>query len=141
MKPVGFLDTNIVLRHILQDYPEQATACSQLFAEVEAGRYVVQTLDTVIFECVFTLSTGRYGMPRDVVARALGLLISLPGIFLPGKEIYPEVFDLWVAARRLSFADAYHLVAAKNLGLHTIISFDKGLRGVEGVKRVEPPLS
>ncbi len=139
MNPVGFLDTNILLRYILQDYPDQVPACNELFDGIEAGEYSVQTLDTVIFECVFTLS-GRYEMPRDVVAHGLGLLLSLPGILLPSKEIYPEVFDLWVNTRRLSYADAYHLVATKHLGLDTIISFDRGLRGVEGVTRVEPPL-
>jgi predicted nucleic acid-binding protein len=139
LKRAGFLDTNILLRYILQDYPDQVPACIQFFAGIEAGEYAVQTLDTVIFECVFTLS-GRYGLPRKVVADGLGLLLSLPGILLPNKEWYPEVFEHWVSTRRLSFADAYHLVATKHLGLGTIISFDKGLRGVPGVSRVEPPL-
>lgn len=115
-------------------------ACNKLFTDIEAGEYAVLTLDTVIFECVFTLSTGRYKMPRSTIAHGLGLLLSLPGIHLPRKELYPEVFALWVATRRLSFADAYYLVTAKYLGLDTIISFDKGLRGVDGVTRVEPPL-
>jgi predicted nucleic acid-binding protein len=139
MEPIGFLDTNVILRHILQDYPEQAIACGKLFAQIEAGAIAVRTLDTVIFESVFTLS-GRYGVPRDVIARALGLLVSLPAILLPAKEISPEVFALLVATRRLSFPDAYHLVATRHLGLDTIISFDRGLRGVDGVTRVEPPL-
>jgi predicted nucleic-acid-binding protein len=110
-----------------------------MFASIEAGEMTVRILDTVIFECVFTLS-GRYAMPRDVIARGIGSLLSFSGIMLPGKEMYREVFELWVSTRRLSFADAYHLVATKHLGLGTIISFDKGLRGVPGVSRVEPPL-
>lgn len=139
MATSGLLDTNVFLRHILQDQPEHSRLATELFARIELGEITVRTLDTVVFEAVYVMEQ-RFGMPRDVIAGALAPLLGFPGIELSNKEIYPAVFELWVGTQRLSFADTYHLMATKHFGLDTIISFDKGLRGVDGVTRVEPPL-
>ena len=80
-------------------------------------------------------------MPRLEIARVLTRILAEPGIILPGKEKYAEVFAIWAKTKRLSFADTYHLVATKELGFDRIISFDRGLRGVPGVIRIEPPLA
>lgn len=137
---VGILDTNVILRFIMQDQPAHSEAANRFFSRIEQGEIAVKTLDTVVFECVFTLEK-RYGVPRPVIADAMSEMLAHPGILLTGKEKYPEVFELWLTIRRLSFADAFHLVSTKYLGLDTIISFDRGLRGFEGVTRAEPPLS
>jgi len=139
MATSGLLDTNVFLRHILQDQAEHSRLATELFARIELGEITVRTLDTVVFEAVYVMEQ-KFSMPRNVIAGSLAPLLGFPGIELSNKEIYPAVFELWVTTRRLSFADAFHLVSAKHLGLDTIISFDRGLRGVEGVTRVEPPL-
>jgi predicted nucleic acid-binding protein len=136
---VGLLDTNVILRFIMQDQPAHSEAANQLFERIEQGEIAVQTLDTVVFECVFTLEK-RYGVPRPVIVDAMSAILAHPGIKLAAKEKYADVFQLWVTTQRLSFADAFHLVSTKHLGLDTIISFDRGLRGIEGVTRLEPPL-
>lgn len=123
----------------MQDHPEHSEAANGFFQCIGNGDFTVRMLDTVVFESAYTLESF-YEMPRAEIAESLGVIVAEPGIDLPGKELYPEVFSLWVSTRRLSFADAYHLVATKYLGLDRIISFDRGLRGVEGVTRVEPPL-
>lgn len=139
MEPVGLLDTNVILRYVMQDVPEHNVPSIQFFEALARGEFTVRMTETVVFECVYALGSV-YEMPRADVARVLIRILAEPGIILPGKEIYPEVFGLWARTRRLSFADTYHLFATRELGLDTIISFDKGLRGVDGVTRVEPPL-
>jgi predicted nucleic acid-binding protein len=139
-EPVGLLDTNVILRYIMQDHPAHSEASNQFFARIERREITVRLLDTVVFESVFTLGK-LFELPRPIIAEAMSGILTHPGIELPGKEIYPEVFDLWVNTKRLSFADAFHLVATKKLGLDRIISCDRGLRGVPGVTRVEPSLA
>ena len=124
----------------MQDVPEHVEPSKQFFEAMEKGEFAVRLLDTVVFESVYVLESV-YAVPRSEVARVMTRILAENGTILPGKEAFAEVFDLWVSTRRLSFADAYHLVMTKRLGLDRIISFDRGLRGVEGVTRVEPPLA
>ena len=124
----------------MQDVPEHIEPSIQFFEGLERGDYCVRLLDTVVFESVYVLG-DVYTMPRAEIARVLTRILAEPGIILPGKEMYAEVFTLWAKTRRLSFADTYHLFATRELGLERIISFDRGLRGVPDVTRVEPPLA
>ncbi len=64
-------------------------------------------------------------------------LFELPGIVLPGKRRFRKVFDLHVDLN-LSFVDAYHAVLMRQLGLNEIVTFDKQLDRVPGVKRRAP---
>lgn len=138
-KAIGLLDTNVILRFVLQDHPEHSPAANILFEAIDRGDFSVRLVDTIVFESVFTLE-GFYKLPRVVITDALSVILASDGVILPGKEKYASVFALWVDTRRLSFADAFHLISTRELGLDRIISFDRGLRGVEGVTRVEPPL-
>jgi len=131
-----FLDTNILLRHLLQDHPEQSPRATAYLARIELGEIKVRTADTVVFETVFTLQR-QYGHPKAAVRDNLLPLLELPGIVLPGKRGLRKVFDLYVE-RNLSFIDAHHVVLMQQLGLDHIVSFDKQFDRVPGVTRVEP---
>ena len=131
-----FLDTNILLRHLLQDHPEQSPRATAYLARIELGEIKVRTADTVVFETVFTLQR-QYGHPKAAVRDNLLPLLELPGIVLPGKRGLRKVFDLYVDLN-LPFADAYHVALMQRLGLRHIVSFDKEVNRVSGVTRVEP---
>ncbi len=133
---ISFLDTNILLRHLLQDHPEQSPRATAYLARVERGELKVRTADTVIFETVFTLQR-HYRQPKAKIRDALLLLIELPGIILPGKRHLRKVFDLYVDLN-LPFADAYHAVLMKRLNLNEVVSFDEEFDRVPGVTRRAP---
>ena len=131
-----FLDTNVLLRHLLQDHPQQSPRSTAYLARVEHGEIKVRTADTVIFETVFTLQR-QYGVPKADIRDNLLPLLELPGIVLPGKRRLRKVFDLYVDLN-LPFADAYHVALMQRLGLRHIVSFDKEFNRVPGVTRAEP---
>jgi predicted nucleic acid-binding protein len=131
-----FLDTNILLRHLLQDQPTQSPSATRYLAAIEAGQEKARLADTVVFETVFTLQR-QYGVPRADIRDKLWPLIDLPGIVLPGKRRLREVFDLYVTYN-ISFADAYHAVLMKQSKLNEIVSYDRGFDKIPGIKRVEP---
>src|SRR5919106_4250299 len=110
-----FLDTNILLRHLLQDDPDQSPRASDFLKRIEEGSVKVRTSDTVIFETVFTLQKA-YRQPKKAIGDALLPLIELPGIVLPGKRRYHKVFSLYVEGN-LPFADAYHAMLMEQLNL------------------------
>jgi predicted nucleic acid-binding protein len=131
-----FLDTNVFLRHLLQDEPNQSPRATAYFTRIERGEIQVRTSDIVISEIVFTLQK-LYRQPKADIRDHLLPLIELPGIILPGKRRFRRIFDIYVNLN-LSFADAYHAVLLDQLKLQELVSFDRGFDRVPGIKRIEP---
>lgn len=134
MKPTAFLDTNILLRHLLQDDPLQSPKATAFLKTVEEGKMVVATSDTVVFETVFLLER-HYKRPKDKIRSSLLPILELPGIALPSKRRLGKVFDLYVDLG-LPFADAHHAVLMERMGLKQIVSFDEDFDRVPGITRV-----
>jgi predicted nucleic acid-binding protein len=130
-----FLDTNVILRHLLKDSPQQSARSTAYLRRIEGGEITARIADTVVFETVFTLQR-QYKVPRSDIRDAVLPLIELPGIVLPGKRRLREVFDLYVDLN-VSFVDAYHAVLMRRLGLTEIISFDRGIDRISGIQRTE----
>ena len=131
-----FLDTNVVLRHLLQDHSDHSRRASEFFSRIEHGELHVRIADSVVFEAVFMLSRLYKRSKRDIRDSLLPI-VEMPGIVLPGKHRFREVFDLYVELN-LSIVDAYHAVLMKHLRLREVVSFDRGLDRVSGIKRIEP---
>lgn len=132
-----FLDTNVILRHVLSDNPDQSPRATEYFREIAKGDRSVQISDLVVFESVFTLQK-TYGMPREAIRDTLWPLMTLSGISLANKQIYRAVFDLYVARRSLSFADCYHVELVKGIDPPRIVSFDRGFDRLPEITRIEP---
>ncbi len=47
---LSFLDTNVFLRHLLQDDPDRSSKASAFLKRIEEGEVKVRTAETVIFE-------------------------------------------------------------------------------------------
>ena len=135
-KNPAFMDTNVILRHVLQDLPEHSVRASELIARVEAGEERVLASETVVFEAVYVL-TNFYRIPRSEVAQNLIPLISMPGIELPGRVDILRAFDLWVERPGLSFADCFHIFSARRYSSGRIYSFDRKVGAVAGISRLE----
>jgi uncharacterized protein len=129
-----FLDTNIFLRHLTGQPPEQAARATAYFQRIEHGAIRVVTVEMVIFEVVYTLQKS-YRLSKNEIQAALLPLIDLPGIALANK--IHDVFDLYVT-RNLPFADAYYIVTMRAKRLDTMISFDTDFDGIAGITRIEP---
>ena len=103
-----FLDTNILLRHFLQDHPVLLPTATAIIGCIEQGALQARTSDIVIFEPVYTLQR-TYKQSRPTIASGLLALLDLPGVLLPGKTRYHQVFSEY-CSRSLGFADCFHLV-------------------------------
>lgn len=134
--PLAFLDTNVLLRHLVREPPEQPRKASTLLLRIEQSEVRVRLTDTVIFETVFTLQ--RYYKRRPAEIRdALLPLLDLPGILLPGKGRLRRAFTLYVDSH-LPFADAYHAALLHDLRITTVYSFDPHFDRITGLTRIEP---
>jgi predicted nucleic acid-binding protein len=90
---IPFLDTNVLFHHLLQGHPEQPPRATAYLTSIENGEVRVRIAETVIFQAVFTLQR-QYGHPKAALRDNLLPLIGLPGVVLPGKRHFRQVFDL-----------------------------------------------
>lgn len=130
-----FLDTNVLLRHLIQDDTKQSPKATDFLHRIERGEIQARISELVIFETVFTLERS-YRQLKAKIREILLPLISMPGIILPNKRQWKRVFNLY-ADLNLSFADAYHVALMEQLKLTEIATFDTDFDRVPGIKRVK----
>lgn len=131
------VDTNLILRHLLNDHDDQSPRASALFLKVRQGEQTIFCPDTAIFEAVHIL-TGLARSPRDRTVTALMLLVVLPSFRMNHKEAVQDALEFWKDQPALDYADCYHLALTKKLGMTKIYTFDKKMDRYPGVERVEP---
>ena len=109
------IDTNILVRYLTGDEPEQA---SRARSAVEEGDVFVST--TVLLESERVLRSV-YGFAGREVATALRAFSGLPGVSVENPILISEALDL--AETGMDFADALHLGAAA--GCVALLTFDR----------------
>ena len=134
-----FLDTNVVIRYLTQDDPDQSKRAKAILDQVQAGKLQVTTSETVLGELVFVLSSKRlYQLPREEIRMYLSAIIGMKGLRLANKRMYLRALELYASLPRLDFADALSVAEMERRKLTTIISFDEDFDGIEGITRREP---
>lgn len=131
-----FLDTNVFLRHLLNDDANHSPRATAFLRRIEQGEVRVQTSDMVVFEIVFTLER-TYRQPKAQIRDKVLALLDLPGIELSRKGLLHSTFDIYVNAN-ISFADAYHAALLQEQGTTEVVSFDRDFDRVPWIERIEP---
>ncbi len=70
MPPLPFLDTNVILRHLLGDHKEFSPRATAFIERIERGEVRVHTSDADVSEVVFTLER-TYDQPQRLIREAL----------------------------------------------------------------------
>ena len=109
------IDTNILVRYLTGDEPEQAARARTV---IEAGDVFVSA--TVLLESEWVLRSV-YGFAGGEVAVALRAFSGLPGVSVENPALLSEALDL--AEKGMDFADALHLGAAASCEI--MLTFDR----------------
>ncbi|MCU0504723.1 MAG: PIN domain-containing protein [Chloroflexi bacterium] len=128
----AFVDTNVLVRHLTGDPPEQAARATRYLAGADG----VLLPDLILAELACVLES-YYETPRDRVAAILRSVLAFPPIRVQDADLLQravEVYDV----HRLDFAEAYLVACAERTGLGVVASFDRSLDRVTTVRRVEP---
>ena len=83
------VDTNLIVRYLVQDHERHARAAGRLFEACDRGDLAIVVLPAVLAECVFVLESF-YEHSREDIALALSTLISSPGVEIGRAEIHLE---------------------------------------------------
>ena len=115
------VDTNLIVRHLVQDNPRQAKVAGRLFAACDRGELTLVLLPAVVTECVFVLESF-YEHVRADIARVMAGLVSSPGIELADLALHLDALDRY-GRTKLHFVDCTIAAAAASLGL-SVATFD-----------------
>ncbi len=116
------VDTNILVRFILGDDPEQSPKAEAIVA------LGVSVPITVLLELGWVLST-RYAFDRVRLAATLSALVDTPGITIADEPAIRHA--LAAHADGADFADAIHLAAAR--GSEAFVTFDRRMKADYGL--------
>jgi predicted nucleic acid-binding protein len=128
----AFVDTNILIRHLTGDPPEQARRATA-YLRAEDDLYLT---DLVVAETVYVLESF-YEVPRRRVAESIRSLLALRSVTVVDQGLLLRAVEVYETAR-LDFAEAYLVACAESTGISRVASFDRTIDRLTTVTRVEP---
>ena len=117
-------DTNIVLRYLMRDVPEQFELARNFFEQVRVGKKKVLILESILVESVYIL-TKFYQVPKKEVAEVLNGLLQYKGVVNKDKAALSAALGIY-AEKNLDLVDCV-LIAQAQYCSAQIFSFDKAL--------------
>lgn len=119
------IDTNLIVRHLVQDHKTHAQAAARLFEACDRGALALVILPEVLAECVFVLESF-YKHSRPDIARTLAALIGSPGIEIENLPAHLDALERY-RATRMHFVDCAIAASAAAQGL-SVATFDSGFK-------------
>ena len=117
------LDTNVLVRYVMQDDPRQSPRATRLIESLTAEDPGFVPV-VVLLELVWVLS-GSYGLDRVQVATVLATLLRSKELVIDRAELVTQALKRY-SADGADFADALIERMAAAAGCSTTMTFDAG---------------
>jgi predicted nucleic acid-binding protein len=119
------VDTNLIVRYLVQDHDKHARAAGKLFDACDRGDVGIVVLPVVLTECLFVLESF-YKHPRTDIASALGRLISSPGVEISEVTVHLDALNRYKKTKA-HFVDC--VIAATAVAKNgSVATFDRDFR-------------
>ena len=125
-------DTNVVLRYLLKDIPDQYEKSAEFFEKVRTGKERAVILESVLMECVYIL-LKFYRVPKVDVAASLAGLLLYRGVVNRDKDAMVDALRVF-AENKLDIVHCM-LIAKGNYDKMTLFTFDKALGKVQQTEK------
>ena len=128
----AFVDSNVLVRHLTGDPPDQAQAATEFLRSGE-GLIVV---DLVAAEVVYVLESV-YEVERERVAELVRAIVAFPAVAVPDEPLLLRALEIY-EQYRIHFAESYLAACAELSGVEVVASFDRDIDRVTSIRRLEP---
>jgi len=132
----AILDTNVIVRHLTQQPPDQGAAASRYLATADS----LLLTDVIVAETVHVLHSV-YQAPPSAIVLSLRALMAMRSVELQRGHVVRRAVDLY-ETEHMDFTDAYLVAVAEAGGIGQIASFDRGvdkaMRKASTVTRLDP---
>lgn len=131
----AIVDTNVILRYLTNDVPEQARKVTRRFVEAQHGKLQLLLLHITVVEIVFHM-THWYKFSREDSAERVKLLLAFPWLEVEYKDDVLQALSFY-AKTSFDFVDilSWSLAHANKASL---LSFDKDFDKLEPAIRLSP---
>lgn len=116
------LDTNGLLRLLLNDIPSQKKIVEELLQKAKKKQIYILVPEIVIFELEFALNK-YYKAPKDQVIEKLQIVLAINFIDIESKQLFTTALNLY-DKQKVSFVDCF-IHAKSDIENYELFTFDK----------------
>ena len=130
--PLLALDTNVVLRALVQDDPVQTEVAGRYFRRADAGEFRLFISTVVLCELEWVLES-HYRLRRSEIVDAMESLLLSPSMEFEDHDAFTRSLAAYRAGKG-DLSDYLILQAARKAGCPPVITFEKKLPREDGFK-------
>lgn len=129
------VDTNIILRFILNDDPSLSPKARIIFEKITKGEIKTFISLLTISEIIFTLERS-YKIPRTEIIKSLSQILKSTNLMVEKQELVEQALVYYVE-KNISFPDSYLIALMQKKKIKQIYSFDEDFDKFPQIKRLE----
>lgn len=129
MKKRFYADTNIFIRYLTNDPPDQAARARKIFEQVSAGAFELFICDLVAAEIIYVLESV-YELKKSEISEKLLAIAELDNVVMENRAIILEALELY-KEKNLDFTDAYTASHIKKSAHTKICTFDDDFKKLD----------
>lgn len=118
-----FANTNLFLRYLTNDVPEQADAVEELLHEAAAGGVALVTNSLVMAEIVWTLESF-YQLEREDIREKVTAILNTAGLTVIEENLVLQAIMGYVE-KNVDFIDAYSVAWMLSHGITEVYTFNR----------------
>ena len=132
-----FADTNLFLRLLTNDVPEQVDAFVVLLKKAADGEFQFVINPLVIAEIVWTLES-YYQQPKSRIQAQILAILNTPGLDVADSDLVLQAIHGYVE-KNVDFIDAFNAAWMQQQGIISVCTFDeKHFKRFEGIHTLAP---
>ena len=124
------VDTNVIVRIVVRDDPEQVRAAERFAAGGAWVSHVVLAEATWVLDAVYQRTAQQ-------VAAAIDLLLNHKDFTLQDSDVVAAALEEFKKRPALGFSDCFVLEIARKAGHLPLATFDRNLAKLAGVERLQ----
>jgi predicted nucleic-acid-binding protein len=128
----AFIDSNVLVRHLTGDPPEQAKLATRFLRDAEN----LVVVDLVVAEVVYVLESV-YQVGRTRVAELVRAILGFSAVAVPDQALLLRTLEIYEECG-IHFAESYLAACAELSGVGIVASFDREIDRVSTIQRLEP---
>jgi predicted nucleic-acid-binding protein len=117
------LDTNVLIRFLINDDEKQAEIAKQLIQQAESNKQPLFITSLVVLEVIWVLD-AVYDVKREDIVTTLGDLILMPALCFENQTMLRH-FIMQASVSNFDLSDLLIALAATEAGCETTLTFDK----------------
>jgi predicted nucleic-acid-binding protein len=118
-----FVDTNLFLRYLTNDVPEQADAVEELLHKAATGNLTLVTNSVVMAEIVWTLDSF-YQLERKDIREKIVAILNTAGLTVIEGDLVLQAITGYVE-KNVDFIDAYNAAWMLSRGITEAYTFNR----------------